>query len=186
LNSLLEWIDSVAKSNSKYADVVRITNLDYLQNFFIDKMVFYPDYRELAEEVKDIKEVALSRYTEWMVAYEFPSFASLTSRILSVSQRMQHDEMALYIHRHDVVKVVSGLDMRKLEIAVRDMYKRTEKHFGSEASNEGCIRRRMWSAISNNFCARWSTLFKSAKSSYQIALPCDETVVKKLCQDLIK
>ena len=48
---------------------------------------------KLLEEAKD-------SYVSWMIAYEFPSFASLTDRMRNVGSRVGKTEMALFVRRY--------------------------------------------------------------------------------------
>ena len=58
-----------------------------------------PALHRLSGQATEKKIESERKYVEWMVAYEFPVFAGLATRVRELGRRAGPDEMGLYIRR---------------------------------------------------------------------------------------
>ena len=188
-SSLLESIESVAQINSKYSDVVRITNLCYLERHLkpIEVSIANPSntcstdvVQKFLLNCKKLSTTATERYIGWMIGYEFPSLASLTDRLISVSKRIRNEEITLYIRRHDVYIVVEEFDQRRVENGVKEVRKRIEKHFSSPDLDSRALRSELWTSVRDDVCHRLELLGSTLAIHYQLKLKCDHKVSSTL------
>jgi len=178
-SALMAFIESAAVLNTKYADVIRIANLSFIEHFLASKVSQSETLRTYLKRTSQMKEEASLRYVDWMIAYEFPQFANLCARITEVREQVRSDELALYVRRHDVATVVTETDTRKVDAAVKEMFKRLEKHFGATDVADLELRSDMWTRIRTVFSERLGNLAASAEASYRLTLKCDTTYSEK-------
>ena len=97
-SELVAWVQTIATRNEKYCDVILIHNLEYLvQALSVRPEVTALD--QLSSQAQQDKEAAEGRYIKWMIAYEFPKYASLAERINDLGRRATSDQLGLYIRR---------------------------------------------------------------------------------------
>ena len=97
-SELMTWMQGVASKNEKYGDVILIHNLEYV----VESLSIRPEVTALSQlclRAQQDKEVAEKRYIKWMVAHEFPKYASLAERINDLGRRATADQLGLYIRR---------------------------------------------------------------------------------------
>lgn len=97
-SELMAWVLGVASKNEKYGDVILIHNLEYL----VESLSVRPEVtalHSLCIQAQQGKEAAEKRYIKWMIAYEFPKYASLAERINDLGRRATADQLGLYIRR---------------------------------------------------------------------------------------
>lgn len=127
---LFLWLASVAKSNEKYADKVKITNHRYFQLSVgqLNIPTLQPFVAHAAQQFQE----STQRYLQWMVEYEFSSLSLLAVRLDGVGGKVNDEELSLYIRRKDVLNVIKELEGKSLDSIVLNLNKRFEKHFRSE------------------------------------------------------
>jgi hypothetical protein len=128
---LFNWLGSTAKQSDKYADKIKIINYTFfertLQPLGIDILENFITYA--AQQ----RVECLSRYVNWMVSYEFPALSALAVRMDGLGDRVNEEELSLYIRRKDVLNVVKEVEVVKtLEANIATLRRRLEKHFQSE------------------------------------------------------
>lgn len=178
--SLLAWIEEVAKTNVKYADVIRMSNLSFLEECFLARVKQSEALRIHLKQTAAQRKQAATRYVDWMIEYEFERFAGLSRRIASLGKAVRDDELALYVRRHEIVQVAGELDMGSVETGVREMGKRLNKHFGSADLDKLGVQLSVWAQIRDTFCERLAGLVSCAELSYRLSLKCDAAVVREL------
>jgi hypothetical protein len=178
-DALMEWVESVALTNAKYADVIRLANFSYVEQCLATRVSQSETLRAHLKTTSLRKEEATRRYVDWMIEYEFPQFSALCTRIASFGTHVKSDELALYVRRHDVATVVGEMDVRKVESAVKEMWKRLDKHFGSSDLQDLDIKPELWTSMRTIFSDRLGSLSASAAASYRIVLKCDAPHAEK-------
>ena len=85
--NLFHWISSVASSNEKYAEVVKMHNFGFFEESvgplnipFLHKFVAYA-----AQQRKE----AETKYILWMISYEFPELSALATRMEGVGAKVK-------------------------------------------------------------------------------------------------
>ena len=127
---LFDFVSATAKQSDKYADKVRLVNFGYFVHSVKPRKVAVLDRFVASASLQYDK--ALAKYQSWMVAYEFPSLASLAMRLDGIGKRVNDEELSLYIRRKDIKSVIKELELKCLEQKVSTMRKRLEKHFSSD------------------------------------------------------
>jgi hypothetical protein len=128
---LFNWLSSTAKQSDKYADKIKIINFTFfersLQPMCIDILDNFISYA--AQQ----RVECMARYVNWMVSYEFPALSALAVRMDGLGNRVNEEELSLYIRRKDVLNVVKEVEVIKtLEVKIAMLRRRLEKHFQSE------------------------------------------------------
>jgi hypothetical protein len=104
-NELLLTTYQTAAQSEKYQDAILIQNLVFFEKaiqsrassnlFEILSSLLSESHRKLIE--------AEVRYLDWMIGYEFPAFASLSTRIFGIEKRANREELSLYVRRYTVL-----------------------------------------------------------------------------------
>lgn len=172
-------IETVAASNDKYVDVVRVRNYTYLlkvipTNSNIKSLEKFIQFA--SKEVTDSHK----KYIKWMLEYEFPALSDLMQRLDDIRSRVKDEELSVYIRRKDVIAVTKDLDKKKVEELVINMKKRLEKHFSCPDDVNLGIPRQLWMMLKEKMVAILGRLEECAVSSYQLALDVDGAYVSAL------
>lgn len=194
---LFSWLTLTAKQSDKYCDKIKITNFTFFEKSvgpmnigILENFVIFAGQQ---------RSEAVSRYVNWMVSYEFPALSALAVRMDGVGNRVNEEELSLYIRRKDVLNVVKEIEnVKALEANIVTLRKRLEKHFLCEAyvvsrstpmlcqSLLMCYMQELnlvakgWQQIKNRVISILSRLEDAATASYQINLD----VGPKTVQDL--
>lgn len=192
---VLKWVMKVSEFNEKYRDVVLMHNLSYFGEvvgafangkygvcglrFTIGNLKPFIDYAE------ENRKTAESQYIRWMLSYELPDLASITSRMEGLGDRVKMEELALYVRRKDVLSVINGLDARTLEHAIARMKQRMRKHCAADAAEDvlydgQTLSQRTWENLGSSMEEVLVKLSESAQASYQISLIVSPETVKAM------
>lgn len=177
---LFKWVTSVADSNDKYRDVVKMHNFGFFEETvgplgipFLARFVTYAGQQRAEAETK---------YVQWMVSYEFPELAALASRMEGVGARVKPEELALYVRRKDVLHVISMLDAKKVDAGVASMRSRLEKHCDASEAQGAALRAALWGVLTNRVVGVMRRLGEAAFASYQITLDLSAAAVAEMFQ----
>jgi hypothetical protein len=130
---LLSWLTTVSKSNEKYVDKVKLTNLVYFHLSLSELNV--PCLQQFITYAQQQIQETSVRYINWMVEYEFPSLSALAVRIDGIGKKVNDEDLSLYIRRKDVLSVIKELENKTLDSLVSSLSKRIEKHFKCETDS---------------------------------------------------
>lgn len=165
-------VETVAASNDKYVDVVRVRNYTYLlkvipTNSSIKCLGKFIQFAE--KEMTDSRK----KYIMWMLEYEFPALSELIQRLEDIRSRVKDEELSVYVRRKDVLAVVKDLDKKKLDESLVNMKKRLEKHFSSSDDINLGIPKQLWLMLKEKMVATFNKLEECVVHSYQLALEVD-------------
>jgi len=174
---IFHWLTAIADSNEKYKEIVKMHNYSFFEDTigamnipFLEKFVTYAGQQRREAE---------SKYTQWMITYEFPELSSLATRMEGVGTRVKIEELALYVRRKDVLSVVALLDQKKLEAGITTMRSRLEKHCDAQDEHHS-LRNRTWIALRDRVVGILVRLAEAAMASYQISLDVSPRQVQAL------
>ena len=173
---LLQWVETVAALNDKYADIVRVQNFGFFA--LAVSPLGVPSLEKFVAVAAQQRRDAETRYVLWMVSYSFPQLSALMARMDSVGARVREDELALYVRRKDVVSVVKELGGRQLSDSIGKMFKRLEKHCLSTDDSDLDLVAALWKKIRDRVVGILHQLEEAALASYQIELAVTPKMVK--------
>jgi len=192
---VLKWVMKVSEMNDKYRDVVLMHNLSYFEevvgafakgNYGVCGVrLTIVNLKPFMNFAGESRRAAESAYIRWMLSYEVPDLASITSRMEGLGDRVKLEELALYVRRKDVLSVINGLDARTLEHAIASMKQRMRKHCAADAAEEvlydgQTLCQRTWESLGSCMEEVLVKLAESAQASYQISLLVPPQTVKAM------
>ena len=129
---LFSWLTLTSKQSEKYCDKIKITNFTFFEKAITPmNIAILENFVSFAAQQKS---EAVARYVNWMVSYEFPALSALAVRMDGVGNRVNEEELSLYIRRKDVLNVVKEVEnVKVLEANIITLRKRLEKHFLCES-----------------------------------------------------
>lgn len=134
---LFSWLTLTSKQSDKYCDKIKITNFTFFEKAVAPmNIAILENFVSFAAQQKS---EAVARYVNWMVSYEFPALSALAVRMDGVGNRVNEEELSLYIRRKDVLNVVKEVEnVKVLEANIVTLRKRLEKHFLCESYMVRC------------------------------------------------
>eukprot|EP01034_Spumella_vulgaris_P021879 gene21879-27954_t len=176
---LFNWLGSTAKQSDKYADKTKIINYTFFEQSLhplgieiLENFITYAGQQRVE---------CMTRYVNWMVSYEFPALSALAVRMDGLGDRVNEEELSLYIRRKDVLNVVKEVEVVKtLEANILTLRRRLEKHFQSEHDTELNLVSNSWTQIKQRVVRILTRLEEAASASYQIQLDVGPKTVRDL------
>jgi hypothetical protein len=122
-SELLAWLYTSAETHEKYKHAILIQNLAFFELCVNSRSASHcmssPVLSMLLQECAERLQSAREGYLDWMISYEMPTFANLSSKIESVEKRANRDELSLYVRRYVSITVVilwSMVYLRNFEV----------------------------------------------------------------------
>lgn len=215
LKGVLDWFQSIIDTNTKYGDVVRISNLSYLVEALdirgVRPQTTTHNAEKNAQNVLDLSfdvEVLCSRsippsvdafitniqlilveaqqnYILWMISYEFPGISLLIERLNNAGSRVNKHELALFVRRQDVVRISKDLEPKVMIQNILALRRRLRKHFNSVDLESLEIEPFLWSVMKSKLLKSLKRINESADASFQISFLSSIELVKTSFDDAL-
>jgi len=164
-SALFRWLESVARMDDKYTDVVVMENAHFFHEVFQAPHLRVPALESAVERTGTLYDTHCRRYVEWNIGYEMPALLEFWNRLEEQIKSIVPEDIpfAAGLSKHDLRALFKGpLAVKTLQKSLINVLKRVEKHM---PKNPGMIAV-VWKQIQATFLARFARFEKLVADCY--------------------
>ncbi|KAG6545685.1 hypothetical protein Mapa_012870 [Marchantia paleacea] len=154
VETMFAVLERIAQVDPKHQDVLLLENYAAFQNCMFDLANVVPTLGLYYQQASEAYEQACTRYVNTVINYQYEKLFQFSQRVENLLYTILPEEVPFQINfsKAEMRKTVNG-SLKGVEKALRDMYKRMQKHLTSEE-----LLPSLWEKCKEDFLDKYESL----------------------------